>query len=203
MTLSPSMRKYKINELLPTILGKKILDVGCGNGYWVNYLNHHGYSATGVDISLKHSSPHLLLADAQKLPFKLKQFDTAFMISVLEHIKNDSLAIQEALRVAHRLVLIVPQPSPAKIQKRGLIYKHYLDKTHLHTYTPKSLKKLIRQSNAKLIELKQVERLPSISLFYELFSAPHLIKRLVTRIFFWIFPETNFYLELLAIIETC
>lgn len=197
------MRKYKINELLPTILGKNIIDIGCGQGYWVKYLNKHHYSAIGIDISLKHPAPHLLLGDAQKLSFKPKQFDTAFMISVLEHIKDDSLALQEALRVSHRLVLIVPQPTPAKIRNRGLIYKHYLDKTHLRTYTSKTLKELINQSNGKLISLKPVERLPAISLFYELFSSHPIIKRLVTRAFFWIFPETNYYLELLAIIEPC
>lgn len=195
------MKKYKINELLPTIKGQKILDIGCGSGDWVDYLNHHGYSATGIDISPKQN--HIIKADAQKLPFKLKQFDTAFMNSVLEHIKNDSLAIREALRVAHRLVLVVPQPTPTVLEKRGLIFRHYLDKTHLRTYTPTALKKLITQSNGKLISLKPTERLPAISVFYELFSAHPLIKRLVTRIFFWIFPQTNYYLELLAIIEPC
>ena len=195
------MRRYKICELLPTILGKKILDIGCGSGKWLDYLNLHCYSATGIDISPQH--PHIIKGDAQKLPFKSKQFDTTFMISVLEHIQNDSLALQEALRVSHRLVLIFPQPTPAKIRNRGLIYKHYLDKTHLRTYTPKTLKKLIGQSNGKLISLKPTEKLPAISVFYELFSFHPLIKRLITRAFFWIFPETNYYLELLAIIEPC
>ena len=195
------MRPYKINQLLPTIRGHKILDIGCGRGHWVNYLNRHHYSATGIDIYLKHPRPHLLLGDAQQLPFKSKQFDTAFMISVLEHVKDDSLALREALRVSRRLVLIVPQPTPSKIQKRGLVYKHYLDKTHLRTYTTKTLKLLIKKSGGKLVKLQLIERLPAISLFYELFSSTPLIKRLITRVFFWIFPETNYYLELLAIIK--
>jgi ubiquinone/menaquinone biosynthesis C-methylase UbiE len=195
------MRPYKINQLLPTIRGHQILDIGCGRGYWVNYLNRHHYSATGIDISLKHPNHHLLLGDAQQLPFKSKQFDTAFMISVLEHVKNDSLALREALRVSRRLILIVPQSTPLKIQKRGLIYKHYLDKTHLRTYTAKTLKHLIKKSGGKIIKLQPIERLPAISLFYELFSSAPLIKRLITRIFFWVFPETNYYLELLAIIK--
>lgn len=200
--------QYKIQELLPLIEGKKILDIGCGSGEFVDILSKKKFISTGIDITpefIKHAQKkfqgNFLIADASKLPFKNKEFDTVFIRNVLEHIKNDKQALKEAVRVGKKIIIIVPQKTPDILKNRGLIFSHYQDKSHLRNYTPITLKKLILNSNGKLIKIIPLEKLPNKSIFFELFQAPKIIKKIITKIFFIFFKEQNFYLELLAIIK--
>lgn len=202
--------EYKINELLPHILGNKVLDIGCGPGHFVNILSQKGYNAFGIDpvkefidFAQKNQSGHFQIGTAYKLPFKNKEFDTIILKSVLEHLEDDETAMKEALRVGKRLIVIVPQKTPKVLKEKGLIYSHYQDKTHLRNYTKKSLTRLINLSEAKLKNIIEIEKLPNISIFINLFDAPKFVKKVITKIFFIIFKEKHYYLELLAIIESC
>ena len=201
---------YKIKELLPLIQGQKILDIGCGSGHFVDTLIKNNYLAVGIDIipefielAQKKYQGKFLTADACKLPFKNKEFNTVFIRNVLEHIKDDKKALKEALRVGEKIIVIVPHTTPKELKIRGLIFSHYQDKSHLRTYTPKSLKKSIKNANGQLIKTIFIEKLPSISIFYELFTAPKILKKIITKIFFTLFKEKHYYLELLAIIKPC
>lgn len=109
----------------PDLLGIKdgdvILDAGCGNGRhsWECYnRNHSSVIALDIDTesvkknyymlhSLKEergikSSYHLLVADVTKLPFKSGRFDRIICSEVLEHIPEDTSAVEELLRVMRK-----------------------------------------------------------------------------------------------------
>jgi ubiquinone/menaquinone biosynthesis C-methylase UbiE len=202
--------EYKIKEILPYISGAKVLDIGCGPGHLVNALFQKDFKAFGVDIvkefidfAQKNQSGIFQVASATKLPFKNKEFDTVILKSVIEHLEDDKLALKEALRVGKKVIVIVPQTVPKNLKIRGLIYSHYQDKTHLRTYTKKSLNKLAKNCQAKIIKIVEVEKLPNQSVFFELFSAPVLLKKIVTKLFFIIFKEKPYHLELMAIIKSC
>ncbi len=201
--------EYKVKQLLPLIRGKTILDVGCGPGHFVNALNIAGYHATGIDINKKYIefakknySGNFLQTDAAKLPLKNKQFDTVFVRSILEHVKDDLEIIKEALRVGKNVIIIVPQPTPKNLIKSGVVYFHYQDKTHLRNYTKKSITQLIQKSGAKIIKFQQIENLPSRKLFNQLFIGRPHFKRTINKIFFTIFKEKKYFEELLVIIKS-
>ena len=95
----------KINKhLKPKV---KILDIGCGAGTLDFYLANKGYNITGVDISDKAISS--CIKTAKSLNFnnvKFLQvdfpqnvpdgkFDFILFSEVIEHLENDSLAIQK------------------------------------------------------------------------------------------------------------
>ena len=46
-------------ELLAPKPGERILDLGCGNGYLVNYLVSQGYNAFGTDASGEIGRAHV------------------------------------------------------------------------------------------------------------------------------------------------
>lgn len=89
----------------------RILDVGCGNGYYLYLLNNLGIkvSLTAVDSddnALKSAKEivdgkniKLLRADATKLPFKDSSFDKVLMSEVIEHIEDEKKALFEIRRV--------------------------------------------------------------------------------------------------------
>lgn len=91
---------------------KKVLDIGCGPGwYTVNYARG-GANVTGVDLTnkaveltakfleierLKNGFAHQ--ADAQRLPFENDSFDLVASSGVLHHVPDPILAFKEVRRV--------------------------------------------------------------------------------------------------------
>jgi len=199
---------YKINELLPFVTGNKILDVGCGPGSFVDVLASRGFDATGIDITPKFVSfarknyqGQFIVGDANKLPFDSNSFDTVFIRSVLEHVDNDQKVLRESLRVGKKVVIIVPQLTPLSLQKRGLIFSHYQDQSHLRYYTVKSIEELADSCKATLIDVQYTEPLPNKSIFYELLHGFSLFKRIAIKIIFTFFKPQKYYLEIIAIIK--
>lgn len=86
--------------------GKKILDIGCGTGFFSKNLLEMGYEVTSVDgsslaleYSKKRGLENLILSDACKLPFPDNSFDAVVALDILEHIKDDGAAVREWTRV--------------------------------------------------------------------------------------------------------
>ncbi|MEK7527726.1 MAG: class I SAM-dependent methyltransferase [Patescibacteria group bacterium] len=192
--------KNRLEFLKSQIKGKKIIDIGCGPGHLLNYLLGFSYLVTGID-KYKYQNKNIIKAQASHLPFPDNSFDTAFLNNVLEHNQNDQQILTEALRVASRVIITVPQNCPDNLKNRGVVYQHYQDRSHRRTYTPKSLRLLARQSNAKVIKIIPLEPLPNRELFSELIKSPILWRKIISRIIFYLFRPQPYYLELAAIIK--
>lgn len=91
--------------------GDKILEVGCGRGFYGSIIGRFfpKISYTGIDINEAHlqiakvfaraSNVHFRKINATKLPFPDKSFNKIICTEVLEHIENDRLALAELHRV--------------------------------------------------------------------------------------------------------
>lgn len=99
------------------IQANNVLDLGCGDGAWINILKKSGRNVIGVDISIKslhiakNASDLLICSDAHFLPFESNSFDAIIMIEVIEHLSNPILALKEVHRVltnGGRLILTTP-----------------------------------------------------------------------------------------------
>ncbi len=72
----------------------KILEVGCGTGYWLKLLNRRGLKLFGLDFSLpmlnkaKKDSLILINGNASRLPFQKKSFDFIFCINSFHHFPD-------------------------------------------------------------------------------------------------------------------
>jgi len=96
------------------IIGKDVLDAGCGSGNLYKYVKDKNY--TGVDFTKKfiehtkalYPNAVFLTGNILDLPFPDNSFDTVACLSVLEHIKYKDLkqAINELIRTSRKLVLI-------------------------------------------------------------------------------------------------
>ncbi|MBM3484979.1 MAG: class I SAM-dependent methyltransferase [Alphaproteobacteria bacterium] len=91
--------------------GKRVLDVGCGNGYVLSHYARHGAETAGVDLTeaaLELSRERFALAglsgdfrrtDGDSLPFPDSHFDIACSMGVLHHIENPAPMLREMHRV--------------------------------------------------------------------------------------------------------
>src|SRR5688572_26501638 len=104
--------------------GDKIVEVGCGDGYYLYILSNlkMGLHLTGVDFdrralesarqNLKGKSVRLVYGDLMTgLPFANSSFDKVIMSEVLEHLPSDIKGLREIRRILKKggkLILTVP-----------------------------------------------------------------------------------------------
>ena len=91
---------FVINKLLKLLSNStfSILDIGCGEGWTLNYFNEKKWDITGIDFSdsgCKNHNPHLLenliIGDIYENISKLinsKKYDVVWLDNVLEHVFN-------------------------------------------------------------------------------------------------------------------
>lgn len=108
-------RIQKIDETVD-LNGKRVLDVGCGNGCYTAELARRAAYVWAIDIQTAHLKsfrqpiPRAQGA-AENLPFASKTFDVITMIEVLEHTDCDTKVLEECFRTLKPgglLVLFVP-----------------------------------------------------------------------------------------------
>lgn len=93
-----------------------VIDIGCGTGYFTQFLGNYCRSIVGVDTSMdmikyaikKHRDSNIkyLIADAEKLPFKDGSFDVSVSITVLNFIKNPLRAVSEVVRISRKKIFL-------------------------------------------------------------------------------------------------
>ncbi len=78
----------------------KLLDIGCGSGTTVNYLQQkYGFEAFGIDVDLQNGQANLIKATAEQIPFPNSSKDGVIMECSLSLMKNQPVVLQECLRV--------------------------------------------------------------------------------------------------------
>lgn len=128
--------RYRARKILKFIGNRKqkILDLGCGPGYYSIALVKKGNDVTGIDISedkiniakqvAKENkiNVNFLVGDARKIPFKDNTFDLVICSEIIEHVKEDKKVIKEILRILKkRGRFIITTPADSKENRK--IYK--------------------------------------------------------------------------------
>jgi SAM-dependent methyltransferase len=155
-------------EWLDPSPGDRILDVGCGDGFYDYRMAARGAAVDAIDArpqriarALKmHPHPrvtyHSMVAGA--LAFPDRTFEKAVSICVLEHIEDDAGALREMRRVVRpggRLVLSCDSLSNPGISDR-LRTAHARRYAVRHFYTPASLGERLRQAGFELLRTQFV-----------------------------------------------
>ncbi|MEM2105953.1 MAG: class I SAM-dependent methyltransferase [Candidatus Bathyarchaeia archaeon] len=114
-------QKQKIEAALEEIKIKNhclVLDVGCGTGILFNYFADKAKAVVGLDISRKTlqeakkkvkniGNAHLVLADADNMPFRENFFDYAFGVTILQNMPEPAKTLAEIRRTAKGKAKIV------------------------------------------------------------------------------------------------
>ncbi|PIY80169.1 MAG: hypothetical protein COY80_04335 [Candidatus Pacebacteria bacterium CG_4_10_14_0_8_um_filter_42_14] len=94
-------------QLLPEdISGKKLLDAGCGTGWFSGGAAERGASVTSMDLGegllnevKKKCKSKTVVGSIEKMPFPDASFDIVVTSEVIEHIPHQILAFKELSRV--------------------------------------------------------------------------------------------------------
>jgi 2-polyprenyl-3-methyl-5-hydroxy-6-metoxy-1,4-benzoquinol methylase len=89
--------------------GEDILDVGCGDGYFVRRIAKSGARVVGIDIidgratrrgrGAPQDGSELLTMNAEDMEFEPASFDKVISLCVLEHIRRDDLVFEKIAAV--------------------------------------------------------------------------------------------------------
>lgn len=171
-------RALKIIQLFPNLNGKKVLDLGCGGGFYsgaackkncndIVCLDISSVRVKAAMLNLRKNG-HLkiegIVADATALPFRENCFDFIMCIDVIEHVKEDFKLLFEARRVLgnHGNFVVATQNCRSlnyiievPLQRYIIGNRRWMgwDSTHLRFYTPKSLVSLLMNSGFSVIKV--------------------------------------------------
>lgn len=203
--LSEPLNIHK-TKLLDLYAYGKILDVACATGRYTHYL---GTNAQGIDVQpelikkAKRAFPgHTFqVADAYKLPFQKNSFDTIVLFDILEHL-DDAKVLKEAIRVGKRLIISVPHANQEALTRTSFAHHHYLDRTHLREYTPRSLSRVLKSMGLKVLMCEEALPVSVTALASSHLSKGSKLKAILIKLILRIFgKEDPIYSTVFAVAE--
>ena len=109
----------EFNNYIPQKIGLKILDIGCGTGFFTGILSQMGHEVIGIDLTKEmihlatvfanqeKFDAKFLVMDAQNLEFKDASFDIVISRNVTWTLPDVPKAYQEWLRVLKKGGLLI------------------------------------------------------------------------------------------------
>ncbi len=151
----------KILDKLNPYLGKKILDMGCGDGQFLHLLDKHikNLELTGIDISsiainkAKHDYPNIsfIKSSVTKKYFSDNSFDTILLIEVIEHLIDTDSILKEISKILKPDGFVFITTTDFNLPKKIFISSFFWDKyfypnnPHIRFFTRNTLREICQQ----------------------------------------------------------
>jgi ubiquinone/menaquinone biosynthesis C-methylase UbiE len=158
----------RVEEALPRLVGKEVLEVGCGRGHLLHLLQEAGAHAVGIDANdhavEQGEALEMAVGDATNLPFPDERFDAVVSVHTIEHLTGLDSALAEMARVVRRggLLLLIYPAEPIRglwaIPTAVILHRNPLKARQVHRQklTPERLR-------ARMAHLPVVHRHSSFS----------------------------------------
>lgn len=171
-------RRQILRQSIAQKKGLKILDIGCGTGETLTFLNAYlpkpdlygiDNSPVAIKFARKRGHKKILKIDARKLPYKNGTFDYILLLDVLEHIENDTTILLEAKRVLKKTGrVIITTPALQFIWS-----EHDSEQGHFRRYVRHRIRKIAAKTKLSITKLS----------YFNFFLSPAIIGiRLLSRI---------------------
>jgi SAM-dependent methyltransferase len=174
---------FSVMRLLP-VPGGKLLDVGCGSGEALEFMQKLGWNATGVDFDQRAAEAARLrgvdvrVGSLESQHFPDSHFDAITMSHVIEHLHDPLRTLREChrlLKEGGRLSIVTPN-----IESHG--HRHYSrdwrglePPRHLHLFSPATLRTLVERAGFVEVSIST-----SIRDAYGMFIASLAVRRIGT-----------------------
>lgn len=187
----------------------KFLDIGCGVGTIDFYILKLGKEVVGIDISKNGISVAkknaFNLGFSKRLKFQILdfskelpngKFDVIICSEVLEHLKNDTLAVKKIKSILQKDgIIIASSPSQnAPLYRMGMLNKFDREVGHLRRYTEKSYRRTFEESGLEILETKKTEGILRNFLFTNPFGG--FLLRVLNK---WPFSDAVTFLDNITI----
>jgi SAM-dependent methyltransferase len=136
--------------------GMRILDVGCGNGYFLKELSRLGFrNLTGIDPFLEHDKTFAPGCQLKKSSIEQLdgQYDLIVLSHSLEHMENQQSAMESIKRLLSpqgKAVILIPVYSDHFMRTYGDCWFAWDIPIHFHLHSVKSLNLLATQAGLRV-----------------------------------------------------
>jgi len=141
----------------------KLLDIGCGAGFFIACLRRYGWNVTGIDISEWASKfareklrLNILAGSIEDMELN-ERFDVITMYHVLEHLVNPLAALRKVLQVLDKDgVLAINGPNLASFDRiwHGKNWRGYALRTHLYYFMPKTYRMILAKAGFSVQKIR-------------------------------------------------
>jgi 2-polyprenyl-3-methyl-5-hydroxy-6-metoxy-1,4-benzoquinol methylase len=150
----------------------RVLDLGCGFGYFLRLCDEQSWDTYGVDVSSfaidmarTNTKARLYLHNIEKLDepiFAENAFDLITMFDVIEHLTLPNGVLKECERILkHGGKLMITTPNLNAIERvfwkalaREKKWHGLSDETHINLYSTFSLRNSVESTGLRILELK-------------------------------------------------
>ena len=165
---------FRLFEYLCEIINKNskksILDVGCGNGKFLEFVSNYNdkLNLTGIDYyrNKKNKKIKFIYGNINKLQ-TTKKFDVIISIMVIEHILNlkEFITRQKKLLKKNGIIINVTINESSLLYKIARLLKIFnfikpiemlYDKHHLNHFSKYSLQKLYKENSLRIVKEKTI-----------------------------------------------
>lgn len=170
-----------IESLLPPFVpGARVLDIGCGNGYWIGQFLEKGYDAVGADPSdngmaiarrvfPKGRFYHTIVTENFLKEINEAPFDVVLSTEVVEHVYAPRLWARAAfscLKPGGRLICSTPYHGYFKNLVLAVLNKYdrhwdpLWDGGHIKFWSCRTLTKLLQEAGFENVQFRGAGRAP-------------------------------------------
>jgi 2-polyprenyl-3-methyl-5-hydroxy-6-metoxy-1,4-benzoquinol methylase len=175
-------RAALIQKLIPK--NKKILEVGSGDGFFLEKMQKEGYDMTGVEVSKQRRIKSRRVTDVKVLNVNLMgnvsdigSFDGIVLFQVLEHILdpiNFLKNISKLLKPRGKLIVEVPNFNDFQIEINDAYRNWCFQRAHINYFIPNILKKVFVNAGLK-VKVTGVQRYSIENMFsWKLTNKPQI-----------------------------
>jgi SAM-dependent methyltransferase len=122
--LDAFLRRYargQARDVAPWIVGRRVLDLGTGEGYVPAALARGGARVVGADIGrFRRAAVPYVVYDGGRLPFHDGAFDTTLMLLMLHHAAAPERVLDEAVRVTRRRLVVTESVYRTRLERAWL-----------------------------------------------------------------------------------
>lgn len=141
----------------------KMLDVGCGSGWFIAQMRDAGWDVTGVEPSLDaveygrtKKGLNILHGSLLSVPFPSASFDYVRMNHSFEHMEHPNEVLDETWRILAddgKLMIGIPNRDSFNARLFGRFWHHLALPVHTFSYSVKTLTRMLNKHN---FDVKQV-----------------------------------------------
>lgn len=157
-------RKYQLIKKLNT--GKKLLDIGCGTGYFLNYMKTKNYDTLGIEMNdkareygRKKFNLEILTSEHLTKEGQIERYNIITLWHSLEHLYEPNYymkVIYNLLKVDGFLIIALPNPNCFDAKYYKSFWAGYDVPRHLWHFTPKTIERMAQNNKFEIIFLKKL-----------------------------------------------
>lgn len=152
----------QIEKRVGNPVGKKLLEIGCGNGDFLHEASKRGFEVSGLEYSrsaaeeanAKLSAHSVIVGSADTIDLPLGYYDVVVGCDVIEHVRDPrkfSERIYNSLKPKGLFYCVTPSRASLSAKLMGERWVEYKEE-HLFYFDPKNIARLFQQAGFRLAE---------------------------------------------------